>query len=157
MNFVGAGGLGAQTQGWAPIPTHDELIAQSRAEEITKLARSKGGAKEEIVKRLACWGRIAEVEARKEAEVANMDSIKMLTKQMHINVVASFLAQVNGMAAANRGPLPRSMVVSGYTLARVVDALNQAGYTEDGFKSDGIRRLDREGVVNDMVATRTRR
>jgi len=49
------------------------------------------------------------------------------------------------------------MVISGYVLARVVDALTQAGYTEDGFKSDGIRRPDRNQVVEDMIGNRLNR
>lgn len=151
------GGPMVQTQGWSPLPTHDELLAQSRAEEITKLARSKTGTQDEISRRLACWNRIAELNGRKDAEESHAAVVQNLLKQQGINTVASFLCAANGAAKANGGPLPRSMVVSGYVLAKVVDALTQAGYTEDGFKSDGIRRPDRNQVVEDMIGNRLNR
>lgn len=152
-----AGAPAVQTQGWSPLPTHEEQIIQNRAEEIATLARSKRDSKMEIVRRFECWNRIAELNGRKEAEESHEAIVKNLLKQQGINVVAGFVAEVNAVAKANGGPLPRSMVVSGYVLSRVIHALTEAGYTEDGFKSDGIRRLDRESVVNEMVANRTRR
>jgi len=155
--FGNAAAPAAQTQGWSPAPTNEQMIVRNRAEEIATLARSKGGGYEEIVRRFECWNRIAELNGRKEGEESNAAVVANLIKQQNINVVAGFLATINGAAAANRGPLPRSMVISGYVLARVVDALTQAGYTEDGFKSDGIRRPDRNQVVEDMIGNRLNR
>ena len=69
-------------------------------------------------------------------KMANDDGAEARIRQQSethsMNVVCAFIAEMNGIAALNRGPLPRALMVSGYTLARVCDALRQAGYTEDG-------------------------
>ena len=72
------------------------------------------------------------------AERSAADRIKVMHEAQQINVVCAFLAEMNAIATLNTGPLPRAVMIAGYTLARVVDALRQAGYTEDG--KEGIKR-----------------
>ena len=80
----------------------------------------------------------AQISGKSEAEKEALRRIKANLEAQSINVVCAFVAEMNGIAALNRGPLPPSVMVSGYTLARVLDALKQAGYTENG--KEGMKR-----------------
>lgn len=86
--------------------------------------------------------RAALLEARRDgerkAETAGVERMHTQIEAQHINVVCAFLAEMSGIAALNRGPMPRAVMVSGYTVARIVDALRKAGYTEDG--KEGMKR-----------------
>lgn len=73
-----------------------------------------------------------------KAEDNRIDAIKASNEAWKINFVSGFMARMNAEAKANGGPLPRAVVVDGVTMARVVDALEKAGYTADGVT--GLRR-----------------
>lgn len=80
----------------------------------------------------------ARVDGERKAEAAGVERMHTQIEAQHINVVCAFLAEMSGIAALNRGPMPRAVMVSGYTVARILDALRKAGYTEDG--KEGMKR-----------------
>lgn len=78
-------------------------------------------------------------EASRIALQGSGEAAQRQMEAQRINVVCAFLAEMEGVAALNKGPLPRCVMIAGYTLARVVDALRQAGYTAEG--KEGMKRV----------------
>lgn len=83
------------------------------------------------------------VEARKTGEnnaaAKHASTVNMMTESHRICMVSSLIAIVEHAEKLN-GSLPPTMVVSGYLLAKVVDALRLAGYTSDGLNGSGTNR-----------------
>lgn len=80
----------------------------------------------------------AKVTGGRQADEINTNLLKTVHEVNRINVVSAFMAEMDGVQKLNGGPLPPSMMVSGYTLARVYDALRDAGYTTEG--KSGVNR-----------------
>ena len=127
MNFAQR----SAAQGWQPAP----LVSTERAEALMKLARHKGTDVGNIHHELCRIAANAGHEARQEADQRHIETLKHIHEANAINVVCAFVATANAMAKANRGPMPETVIVSGFQLARVVDALEKAGYSADGLKS----------------------
>lgn len=124
---------------------------QMNAERIIKLARSKSGTVAlDVQAELAQLARIAKFEGQKESDERSLANLRSVNEGHAINVVSSFLSVVEGIGKANGGPLPRSVMMSGFVIARVADALRKSGYTEDGF------RPDRETVAETVNYNRRR-
>lgn len=122
------------TTGWAPVDPVAVL-----AENLRKLARGKSeqqAAEFGIALRAKLVD--AKVTGKKEAEEANLATLKTVYETNRINVVCAFLSEMEGLASIGNGPLPKVVMVSGFTLARVIDALRDAGYSSEG-KGGGIR------------------
>lgn len=64
---------------------------------------------------------------------------KMNSEGHAISMVSSLIAIVEHSERLN-GSLPPTMVLPGYMVAKVVDALRKAGYTRDGLNGGGIAR-----------------
>ena len=74
--------------------------------------------------------------AIKEIENKYRQQMIDASKINHINVVCAFIADMEGTASLNGGALPPSVMVSGYTVARIIDVLRQAGYDTEGKRGD---------------------
>jgi hypothetical protein len=73
----------------------------------------------------------ARTEARAVAQKEGMEAVSQNTKGWGIAIVSAFVAKCETMEKLNKG-MPRTAIVDGLTLARIVDALRDAGYTADG-------------------------
>ena len=102
-----------------------------KAEEIAKLARKKGGI-DAIQKALEALAFNRRHEATREMTERMNTVAKDSNKRWGDAIVTGFMARCLGMEAANGRGLPDYVVVDGVTLARVVDALTDAGYTAQG-------------------------
>lgn len=123
-------------QGWTPMPTEPEpLVHPIHAEDILKTARRKDATPELIHQALLRIGNDVRSKTKREDEIKRIEDAKRLNEINAINVVCAFVAAAEGWAKANGGPMPKTAIIAGYTLARVVDALHNAGYTADGLKS----------------------
>ena len=110
-------------------PGHGEIVGGAEhqfAEEIAKLARKKGGKdaiQNMVTERIA----VARAEGQQLAERGRLE-LSQKTHEAHCDkVVKSALATWDLAEKINVG-LPASMVVSGYTIARIIDVLNRHGY-----------------------------
>lgn len=121
-------------QGWTPVQP-EPLVSLDRAEALMKLARSKNTEAVVLQSELCRMAANAQYEAKQEAQEAHRKALIHNNEQHHINVVCAFVAAAEGLALSNGGPMPATAVIAGYTLARVVDALQKAGYSADGLKS----------------------
>lgn len=83
------------------------------------------------------------VEARKmgvaTTDEAYQGQLRAVTEANRIKMVSGLIAIAEHAEKLNGG-LPHTMVVSGYTLAKVIDALKLAGYTRDGLNGSGTTR-----------------
>ena len=110
-------------------PGRGEIVGGAEhqfAEEIAKLARKKGGKdaiQNMVTERIA----VARAEGQQLAERGRLE-LSQKTHEAHCDkVVKSALATWDLAEKINVG-LPASMVVSGYTIARIIDVLNRHGY-----------------------------
>jgi hypothetical protein len=108
-----------------------------REEEIAKLMKA-AKKPEEFKTELSNMVHASRYDGRLKALQEHDGRVEEINKQWAINFVSGFIARMNAEAKANGGPLPRSVVVDGATMARVIDALGKAGYTADGVT--GLRR-----------------
>lgn len=121
--------------GWrTPVPP-EPLVHMIHAEGLLKQARRKDATAEQIHETLIQIGRGVQYKARAEADVRHIEALKQVHEANAINVVCAFVAAAEGWARSNGGPMPATAVIAGHTLARVVDALKNAGYSADGLKS----------------------
>jgi hypothetical protein len=124
---------------WQVVPS---IIQGYEVDRLRTLARIKRKADDETTDPFEIGLRAklvdAKVAGKKEAEQANTALLKQVHEVNRINVVSAFIAELEGVAAANGGTIPKTLVVSGYTLARVLDALRDAGHTTEG--KEGIRK-----------------
>lgn len=80
----------------------------------------------------------AKVTGGRQADEINTNLLKTVHEVNRINVVSAFMARLEGVQKLNNGPLPPTVFVDGFTLARVYDALRDAGYTTEG--KGGVNR-----------------
>lgn len=98
-------------------------------------ARRHGGDVELSVGRmLGDIVRRTEQETRRRCDVDINERIKDYAKATSRKIICSFIASLEQHAAASNG-LPPSMVISSYTLCRMVDVLNEVGYKADGYRA----------------------
>ncbi len=105
------------------------LIAPERIKELRKLAFKRKGDGFEIGLR----GLFVDADKRATERLKGQQELH------RINVVSGFMARVQAVEKLNGGPLPPFMAIDGYTVARVYDALRDAGYSVDG-RDSGFRR-----------------
>lgn len=108
-----------------------------REEEVIKLMKA-AKKPEEFKRELSNMIHASRYDGRLKVLGEQADAMSESNKRWAISIVAGFIARMNAEAKANGGPLPRSIIVDGATMARVVDALEKAGYTPDGVT--GLRR-----------------
>jgi len=127
--------VAANTSGESP--GHGEIVGGADAklaDELVKLARSKGGT-DKVQAKL----RIIQAQARYEGEsaqdTAHTKRLVDIQRKMADAVVCGFIAEIE-MAQRLYGGLPKDLVwsMSSFTAIRIVDALNAAGYTSKGRK-----------------------
>lgn len=99
-------------------------------EEIAALARKKGGT-DAIQNKLAMATATARYDGECVAEKRHGQNLKDIHEAHTDKVVCSALALFEKDPNFERG-FPDAIMVSGYTLARIVDALHRAGYTPRG-------------------------
>jgi hypothetical protein len=75
----------------------------------------------------------------RNAKSALNDDVEKLKEIHRISTVCGLISIVEHSEKLN-GNLPPTMIVSGYMVARVVDALRKAGYTRDGLNGGGTSR-----------------
>ena len=114
-------------------PGHGEIVGGAEyqlTEEIMALARKKGGKdaiQNKITERIAV--------ARAEGQILadrNMVQTAKRTHEAHSDKVVCGALATWEMAMTVNGGLPSTCVVSGYTVARIMDVLNRLGYSGNG-------------------------
>lgn len=118
------------------------FVSMGRAEVLMKLARKKSINPETFHNELVRLAALHRLEAKQEASTLYMEHLKRARETNDINVVCAFIASVEGVMRANGGSLSPSIVVAGYTVARVLEALKAAGYSESGLKSMSRQALE---------------
>lgn len=109
-----------------------------KAQKIIKLARGKDGAKaqEAVENHLSMMRHGSYCDGEYEAGVIHRK--RMLEQQQAIDtkIVCGFLAEVDEQMRSHHGGIPPEVtfVVNSYTLVKIVDALNRAGYYANGRK-----------------------
>lgn len=125
-------GDNAQPMMGTQAPGHGEIVGgvlSRKADEIAKLARKKGGV-DEIQRELGHLTATATYEGRVAAERMHSANIKAIHEAHTDKVVNAALATLMTDPRFRDG-FPGAVTISGYTLARIVDALNRAGYHGD--------------------------
>jgi hypothetical protein len=135
-----------QTTGWQAV-TENPIITSETIERLRSLSRRRDKPMDfEIGLRSA----LIDAKARGKREQA--DVTEAYTRQQrdahNINVVCGFIAEMQAIENATAAGLPPSLIIAGYTVARVVDALRAAGYNADGKKMHG------RGYTTEAEATR---
>lgn len=116
-------------------PGHGEVVGGAEhqfAEEIAKLARKKGG-KDAIQKKIS--ERIAQAHAvgQSLAERTQNGAMQHMHEAHTDKVVCSAIGAFEQQMKLFNG-LPPSVVMSSYTICRMLDALGRAGYSANGKK-----------------------
>lgn len=119
-------------------PGHGEIVGGADAklaERIATLARKKGGI-DEIQTMLALTRAAALYEGRAEADQRATKTLVHVQQVIADRIVCGFIAEVESSMKYYSG-LPPQMTwqLSSFTLTKIVDALNDAGYTSRGRKS----------------------
>ena len=122
----------------APKYIEPPLVSTETVERLRHMARNRKYPEsfEIALRSLVVDGKVT---GRKEAEQRHIDHVKQIAEVHAINTVCGFMAIVKDHESRNKGPLPPSVTLSGYTVAKIYDALRDAGYTENG-KDSGFRR-----------------
>lgn len=84
-------------------------------------------------------GRMEQIFLADDAEKHQQERLKSVMEANAICVVSGFMAIVKHAERYAAGALPPTMTFTGYTVAKLYDALRDAGYTENG-KDSGFRR-----------------
>lgn len=116
-------------------PGRGEIVGGTEynlAEEITKLARKKGG-KDQIQYMIASEISIARYQGQREAEKLHMEQTKAIHEAQTDKIVCSAIGVLERGMKLNGG-LPPTVTMSSYTICRMLDALNRAGYSAEGKK-----------------------
>ena len=122
--------------GWAARDV-TEIIEQDQIERLRKHARNRKHKDSfDIGVRSAVMTGVSR--GRTEVAEQTREKLRAVYDANRIAVVSGFISEMNAVAKATGGPLPPTTIVSGYTLARVLEALREAGYTESG--KEGGRR-----------------
>lgn len=102
-----------------------------------KLVANKNGEHFAIELRAALID--ARIQGENKSAAIYGPQIENITEAHRISIVSSFMAIVEAMERENKG-LPATITMSGYTIAKVYDALRKAGYTRDGLNGGGKAR-----------------
>lgn len=129
----------AKSWGWnvPETPGHGEIVGgemSRKADEIIKLARSKlPNLADEVQSKLALLESTARYEGECRADKQHMHEVKAIHEATTDKIVCAALAVFEADMRSNGG-LPSAVTISGYTLARMIDALNRVGYSGKGKK-----------------------
>lgn len=119
-------------------PGHGEIVGgevSKMAETLAALARKKGGT-DAVQAELARLIAIARYEGQKAGDDANAKGYLATREAIDEKIVCGFIAEVDMAQQRYRG-LPPDMVwnLNSFTITKIVDALNRAGYTAKGRKN----------------------
>lgn len=117
----------------------DDIFRVTRDKKLNNSALPVITVRRHLVEAKARGREEADKDARRRADMA-----REMTK---VAVVSGFIAHANLMAKINGGPMPQVVTMNGFTLARVLDALSDAGWSEDGKTSMGRRQADLDMVL----------
>lgn len=122
----------------ATAPGRGEIVggADSKlADDIVALARKRGG-KDLVQAKLAEIQGIARYEGLKGMEELNAQNQRDFMASVRDRVICGFIAEVDAQQHINEGLSPDLIfMMNTFTLTKVVDALNEAGYTRKGRKN----------------------
>lgn len=121
--------------GWRVVD--DEIIASDEIERLRKYAREKvkdgeNGSLDSFSIALRGTLVTARVKGVRQTQDVEHEKRKAIYDANRIAVVSGFIATVEAMAKRQGGELNPVVTISGYTVARVIEALRLAGYTENG-------------------------
>jgi hypothetical protein len=131
-------------------PGHGEIVGGADAklaDELVKLARSKGGA-DKVQAKLRVIQNDARYQGQAEVEKISIEQLKAVQERMAERVVCGFLAEVN-IAEQTYSGLPTDMVwsMNSLTVRHIVDALNRAGYRPNGWDNHGAAVERRDALM----------
>lgn len=106
------------------------LISESEIQHLHKLAHPRKNL-QEFETALRAQIIDAKTRGRRSADDETARRLQSIYEINRINVVSALLCEVAHVERHGK-PLPKTWILSGYTLARVVEALREAGYTEEG-------------------------
>lgn len=117
--------------GWRPVQDPNPYLDPDDLERLRHYAREKKRPQDFEI---AIRGRLVDSykSAERKAADETREKLKAMADANRIAVVAAFIATVEAQAARQGGELNPVLNISGYTIARVVEALRLAGYTENG-------------------------
>lgn len=124
--------------GWKAVSHDGEnvLIGDEYLETLRAAARKKPKSSKEEHDSFGIAMRAALVtqraHGRRQVEESEREKRKAIYDANRIAVVSGFIATVEAAARHNKGELAPTVVTSGYTIARIIEALRLAGYTENG-------------------------
>lgn len=132
---------GGDNPNYAPTPTvSDTDIASLRKAAFSKKYPQRFSlALIGLINGGKIQGRSEMMDRVKATEALHVERLKLMQEAHAINVVSAFMARVDAAQKLNKGPLPAHVVLDGYTVARVYDALRDAGYTTEG-RDSGFRK-----------------
>lgn len=121
-------------------PGHGELVGgafSQLADRLTKLARKKGGT-DAIQNELAALAASSKYEGSVETDKAATKRLLDVQQIIADRIVCGFLAEIEHTMNFHRG-LPPGMVhtIDSFTITKIVDALNKAGYRPQGKVNTG--------------------
>jgi len=112
------------------------LVSTETIERLRKLAHDKKDP-ENFAINLRTMYVDGKASGRKESDERNTQTLKAIREAADIQVVCGFMAIVKHAEKIN-GALPPVVAIAGHTVAKIYDALRDAGYTENG-KDAGFR------------------
>lgn len=129
---LGAGGGGSAQGG---LPGHGEIVGGAdaqAAERIVKLARKRGGT-DAVQNEIMSLRQIARYDGASEADRNAIKRLAEVQENITERVVCGFIAEVDDAVKFHAG-LPRAMTwqFNSFTITKIVDALNKAGYRANG-------------------------
>lgn len=129
----------------------EPIISGEEIERVRALAKAKHVPNEPDSFAIAMRANLvdAKVRGKRDAEEAHVSLLRTVHEVNALNVVCAFVAEIEGIQALHRGTLPPTLMLSGYTVARVYSALRDAGYTSEG--KGGVRR---ESIASQGKASR---
>lgn len=119
-------------------PGRGEIVGgelAKQADTLAALARKKGGT-DAVQAQLAAMLRIMRYEVQKAADDRHMKTVKDIHEATTDKIVCSAIAAFQ-MQMKEQGGLPPAVTIPSYTLCRMLDALNRAGYSAEGRKEVG--------------------
>lgn len=136
------GGAAAPPTPYDPIGARVDFETRT----IMETARKKDGHNK-IKQRLYLLRADAAHDVQKQMHEEHSDRIKEINNIHAIDTVSSFMAIVEAAGRLNGGPLPPAMVIGGRVVAKVYDALREAGYTANGFQTQRENIMNRDCVL----------
>lgn len=139
---------GAYSPSTQAAPGHGEIIGGAEyllAEQVFSLSRKKGG-KDKIQELVTLNMNVARAEGQNLAEIAMRKKMVEQRQLLDRQIVCAFIAEVEAAQTAENGLHP-SVVwsVNPLTIVKIVDALNQAGYSANGMGDQPTKKLYTRG------------